>query len=55
MHSFTPVYLGEARPWPIGLIHGVDTSFTKGVSDALQAESRPSISAGTSPMRRLTG
>src|SRR5690606_7575667 len=25
MHSFTPVYHGVPRPWPIGLIHGVDT------------------------------
>src|SRR5690606_20874584 len=29
MHSFTPVYHGVKRPWPIGLIHGVDTGYTK--------------------------
>ncbi|KFC61259.1 N-formylglutamate amidohydrolase [Devosia sp. LC5] len=38
MHSFTPVYHGVARPWPIGLIHGADASYTKGLFDALKAE-----------------
>ena len=37
MHSFTPVYLGIARPWPIGLIHGVDTGFTTALFNALKA------------------
>jgi len=37
MHSFTPVYLGVARPWPIGLIHGVDTAYTTALYDALKA------------------
>jgi predicted N-formylglutamate amidohydrolase len=38
MHSFTPVYHGIARPWPIGLIHGVDAGYTQALFDALKAE-----------------
>ena len=38
MHSFTPVYLDVPRPWPIGLIHGHDTSFTQALFDALKGE-----------------
>jgi predicted N-formylglutamate amidohydrolase len=38
MHSFTPVYLGAQRPWPIGLIHGRDTGYTQALFDALKAE-----------------
>ena len=37
MHSFTPVYNGVARPWPIGLIHGEDTRFTAALRDSLAA------------------
>jgi predicted N-formylglutamate amidohydrolase len=35
MHSFTPVYLGIARPWPVGIIHGSDRRFTEYLRDAL--------------------
>lgn len=38
MHSFTPVYHGVSRPWPIGLIHGVDTHYTRALFDALKAD-----------------
>lgn len=38
VHSFTPVYLGLARPWPIGLIHGRDETFTAALREALLAE-----------------
>ena len=37
MHSFTPVYFGVGRPWPIGLIHGHDERFAAAVADALKA------------------
>jgi len=37
MHSFTPVYHGVPRPWPIGLIHGRDQRFTRALFDALGA------------------
>lgn len=36
MHSFTPVYHGVARPWPVGLIHGADTQYTKALLEALE-------------------
>ncbi|MHA6729104.1 N-formylglutamate amidohydrolase [Devosia sp. A449] len=55
MHSFTPVYLGVARPWPIGLIHGVDTGFTKALSDALKADD-PALNVGwNEPYAALNG
>lgn len=38
VHSYTPVYKGVRRPWPIGLIHGLDTRFTRALGDALLAE-----------------
>jgi predicted N-formylglutamate amidohydrolase len=38
VHSFTPVYKGVPRPWPIGLIHGTDSGFTRAVFEALEAE-----------------
>jgi len=38
MHSFTPVYMGAWRPWPIGLLPAPDESYTKALLGALQAE-----------------
>ena len=55
MHSFTPVFLGKARPWPIGLIHGRDQRFTGKVRDALAAE-RPELNIGwNEPYAALNG
>lgn len=55
MHSFTPVYHGVARPWPIGLIHGVDTGFTQALFDALEAE-HPELNIGwNEPYAALLG
>ncbi|QDZ13035.1 N-formylglutamate amidohydrolase [Devosia ginsengisoli] len=55
MHSFTPVYLGVARPWPIGLIHGVDTGFTRALFDALKDED-PDLNLGwNEPYAALNG
>ena len=55
MHSFTPVYLGVARPWPIGLIHGVDTTYTQALFDALKAED-PELNVGwNEPYAALNG
>lgn len=45
MHSFTPVYSGVARPWPIGLIHGVDQRLTSALADALRAD-EPTLNVG---------
>lgn len=55
MHSFTPVYHGVARPWPIGLIHGRDTRYTKALFDALKAED-PDLNVGwNEPYAALNG
>ena len=55
MHSFTPVYHGAARPWPIGLIHGADPRYTRAVYDALAAE-EPGLDIGwNQPYAALNG
>ncbi|WP_240232156.1 N-formylglutamate amidohydrolase [Devosia lacusdianchii] len=55
MHSFTPIYHGVARPWPIGMIHGVDQRFTRAVFDALAAED-PEMNLGwNEPYAALNG
>jgi len=55
MHSFTPVYKGISRPWPIGLIHGVDTGYTRAVFDAIAAEA-PTLNIGwNEPYAALNG
>ena len=55
LHSFTPVYHGVARPWPIGLIHGVDTRYTEAVFNALLAE-EPGLNVGwNEPYAALNG
>ena len=38
MHSFTPVYLGEARPWHIGTLYGRDARLARCLRDRLRAE-----------------
>ena len=55
MHSFTPVYLGQARPWPIGLIRGQDERFTRRFRDAMAAE-KPELNIGwNEPYAALNG
>lgn len=55
VHSYTPVYKGVQRPWPIGLIHGRDMSFTRAVGDALLAE-WPDLNLGwNEPYAALNG
>jgi len=55
MHSFTPIYLDAPRPWPIGLIHGRDTTYTQALFDALKAED-PQIDLGwNQPYAALNG
>lgn len=45
MHSFTPVFRGVARPWPIGFIHGIDPAYTRAVFEAMRAE-EPALNIG---------
>lgn len=55
VHSFTPVYLGQARPWPIGVLHGRDEGFTRAFRDALAAD-RPDLNIGwNQPYAALNG
>jgi len=55
MHSFTPVYLGVARPWPIGLIHGRDTTYSAAVLAALKAEAPEADIGWNQPYAALNG
>lgn len=55
LHSFTPVYHGVPRPWPIGLIHGVDTRYTKALFDALKAEDSAMNIGWNEPYAALNG
>lgn len=55
VHSFTPVFLGVARPWQIGVIHGTDERFTRALREALAADA-PGLSIGwNEPYSALTG
>jgi predicted N-formylglutamate amidohydrolase len=45
MHSFTPIYKGVARPWPVGLVHGVDEGFSRAIFEALKA-AEPELNVG---------
>ncbi|MDI4656317.1 N-formylglutamate amidohydrolase [Xanthobacter autotrophicus] len=39
MHSFTPVYLGVARPWQVGVLYNRDARFAGAVLAALRQDS----------------
>ena len=55
MHSFTPIYLGVPRPWPIGVIHGHDTGFTRTLFDALKGEDADLDVGWNEPYAALNG
>lgn len=38
IHSFTPVYRGQARPWEVGIIHNHDRETGLALIDGLRAE-----------------
>lgn len=55
MHSFTPIYKGKSRPWPIGLIHARDARFTAALRDTLAADA-PELDIGwNEPYSALNG
>jgi predicted N-formylglutamate amidohydrolase len=55
MHSYTPVFRGVPRPWPIGLIHGLNSAYTKRLLAALTA-AEPSLNVGwNEPYAGLNG
>jgi predicted N-formylglutamate amidohydrolase len=55
VHSFTPVYKDVRRPWPIGLIHGLDQGFTAALRDALAAEDDGLAIGWNQPYSALNG
>lgn len=45
VHSFTPTYRDMPRPWPIGLIPGIDENLTRALAAAL-ADDTPDLNIG---------
>jgi predicted N-formylglutamate amidohydrolase len=45
VHSFTPTYKDVIRPWPVGLIHGVEERFTHALFAALK-DDEPALNVG---------
>lgn len=45
IHSFTPTYRDVPRPWPVGLIPGVEEGLTRALQSALVAEG-PELNIG---------
>ena len=45
MHSFTPVFKGVARPWPIGILPAPDERYSRALFEALRAED-PGMNVG---------
>jgi predicted N-formylglutamate amidohydrolase len=45
MHSFTPVFKGVERPWPIGILPAPDEGYSKALFNALRAED-PDMNVG---------
>jgi predicted N-formylglutamate amidohydrolase len=37
VHSFTPVFKGKPRPWPVGILPGADPAFSERLAMALRA------------------
>jgi predicted N-formylglutamate amidohydrolase len=55
VHSFTPIYHGRARPWPIGLIHGRDVAFTERLRDRLLDEDGDLMLGWNEPYSAMSG
>ena len=51
IHSFTPVYQGEARPWEIGVLYGSDRSFADHTFEGLAAN--PALTVGDNEPYRI--
>ncbi|TAN03039.1 MAG: N-formylglutamate amidohydrolase [Rhizobiaceae bacterium] len=43
IHSFTPVFMGVARPWQVGVIHDEDMTLAHPVMEALAAEKQINV------------
>lgn len=55
VHSFTPVYKDQHRPWPIGLIHAHDERLTAALRDALLSEDSTLNVGWNEPYSALNG
>jgi predicted N-formylglutamate amidohydrolase len=55
MHSFTPTYRGNSRPWPIGLIHACDEAYTRALQVALAADDSSLNIGWNEPYSALNG
>jgi predicted N-formylglutamate amidohydrolase len=51
VHSFTPVYLGEARPWHAGILYGHATRFGTALVRALAED--PALVVGDNEPYRI--
>ena len=53
IHSFTPVYLGVARPWSIGVLYGSDERLARPVLQGLRSDA--SLCVGDNEPYRIDG
>ncbi|MCZ6770907.1 MAG: N-formylglutamate amidohydrolase [Proteobacteria bacterium] len=53
IHSFTPVYLGVARPWSIGVLYGSDERLARRVLQGLRSDA--SLCVGDNEPYRIDG
>jgi predicted N-formylglutamate amidohydrolase len=51
IHSFTPVYLGVARPWQAGVLHGAATGFGQALISGLRQD--PALVVGDNEPYRI--
>jgi predicted N-formylglutamate amidohydrolase len=53
VHSFTPVFLGVARPWPVGVLYGRAERFGRALIERLGAELGPDAPVGDNEPYRI--
>ncbi len=55
IHSFTPIYKGVKRPWPIGLISGEDEKFSKALFKVLKQNNEQMLVGWNEPYSAKDG
>ncbi|GHA31590.1 N-formylglutamate amidohydrolase [Devosia pacifica] len=55
VHSFTPVFHGVERPWPIGILHGLDDRFSDAVRQHIQYEDPNLLIGWNQPYAAMAG
>ena len=53
VHSFTPVFLGVARPWPVGVLYGRAERFGRALIERLSVELGPDAPVGDNEPYRI--